>query len=98
MNTNTQAFIDNSPLTHAVVVDSGYAMELYHNKTHIKSFPHLQHYGVSDIDGTRIGSGEMAAAYACVVLKVKVFEITERTQGDSGMYDAVALTRKEHAA
>jgi len=94
MNSNTQQIIDNCPLTHAVIVDSGYSMEVYTNKTHIKSFSHLQHYGNSDIDGKRIGAREMAAAYAIVVLNLKVFDVKELTSGDSSMFDAVSLTRK----
>lgn len=98
MKTHTQAIIENCPLTHAVILDSGYEMDLYHNNTHIKAFPHLQHYGKSEIDGKRIGAREMAAAYAIVVMELKVFHVKELTQGDTSMYDAVALMRKQHAA
>ena len=98
MKTHTQAIIESCPLTHAVILDSGYEMDVYHNSTHIKAFPHLAHYGKSEIDGKRIGAREMAAAYAIVEMKLKVFHVQELTSGDSSMYDAVALTRKQQEA
>lgn len=90
-----QQLLDFCPHTHAIVVDSGYAMELYYKSTHRGSFPHLQCYGVSDIDGKRISAGDMAAAYAMVHYKVRVFSLNELTQGDTSMFDAIRKTEAQ---